>query len=73
MMGFYVRAEIKDHGTQQLIEGFLQADADVIMLDDVTMAGSSVMKAVEAVRQCNCKVIRIELNRSAVTRTKSIV
>ena len=59
IMGFYVREEIKNHGTQQLIEGFIEDGADVIILDDVTTAGGSVMKAVEAVRQRNCKVLKV--------------
>ncbi len=59
IMGFYVREEIKNHGTQNLIEGFLENGAEVIMLDDVTTSGGSVMKAVQAVRERNCKVIKV--------------
>jgi orotate phosphoribosyltransferase len=59
IMGFCVREEIKNHGTQQLIEGHLEDGANVIIIDDVTTKGTSVMKAVEAVRQRKCKVIRV--------------
>jgi orotate phosphoribosyltransferase len=58
-MGFYVRDEIKNHGTQQLIEGFIEDGADVILVDDVTTSGGSVMKAVAAVRARKCKVKKV--------------
>jgi orotate phosphoribosyltransferase len=58
-MGFYVREEIKNHGTQQLIEGFLEDGADVILVDDVTTSGGSVMKAVAAVRARRCNVKKV--------------
>jgi orotate phosphoribosyltransferase len=59
IMGFYVREEIKNHGTQKLIEGHIEDGADVIMVDDVTTSGSSVMKAIEAVKERGCRVIRV--------------
>jgi orotate phosphoribosyltransferase len=58
-MGFYVREEIKNHGTQQLIEGFIEDGADVILIDDVTTSGGSVMKAVAAVRARKCNVKKV--------------
>jgi orotate phosphoribosyltransferase len=57
--GFYVRDEIKNHGTQKLIEGFLDNDADVVIFDDVTTSGSSAMKAVDAVQKRGCRVLRV--------------
>src|SRR6516165_4247723 len=57
--GFYVREEIKNHGTQKLIEGFLDNDADVVIFDDVTTSGSSAMKAVDAVQKRGCRVLRV--------------
>jgi orotate phosphoribosyltransferase len=57
--GFYVRDEIKNHGTQRLIEGFLDSDADVVIFDDVTTSGASAMKAVDAVRERGCKVVKV--------------
>ncbi len=59
IMGFCVREEIKNHGTQQLIEGFIEDGADVIIIDDVTTKGSSAMKAVDAVRHRQCKIIKV--------------
>jgi orotate phosphoribosyltransferase len=59
IMGFYVREEVKNHGTQNLIEGHIEDGAGVILFDDVTTTGGSVMRAVEAVRQRNCKVLKV--------------
>jgi orotate phosphoribosyltransferase len=57
--GFYVREEIKNHGTQKLVEGFLDRDADVVIFDDVITSGASAMKAVVAVRERGCKVVKV--------------
>jgi orotate phosphoribosyltransferase len=56
---FYVRDEIKDHGTQELIYGFIENGGDVVLVDDVTTEGRSVMKAVAAVRQHGCRVLKV--------------
>jgi orotate phosphoribosyltransferase len=40
-MGFYVREEIKNHGTQQLIEGFIADGADVIHTHVALVTGAS--------------------------------
>jgi orotate phosphoribosyltransferase len=56
---FYVRDEIKNHGTQELIYGFVEDGADVILVDDVTTEGRSVMKAVAAVRQRRCRILKV--------------
>lgn len=57
--GFFVRQEIKNHGTQKLIEGFLDNDADVVIFDDVTTKGGSAMQAVDAVRARGCRVRKV--------------
>jgi orotate phosphoribosyltransferase len=41
-----VRKEIKDHGTEQKIDGNFKPDSTVILFDDVTTKGGSVMRAV---------------------------
>ncbi len=56
---FYVRGEIKDHGTQELIYGFIEDGAEVVLVDDVTTEGRSVMKAVAAVRQRGCNIVKV--------------
>jgi orotate phosphoribosyltransferase len=59
IMGFCVREEIKNHGTQQLIEGHIEDGAEVVIIDDVTTKGTSAMKAVDAVRKRQCKVLKV--------------
>ncbi len=57
--GFFVRDQVKTHGMMKLIEGHIEDGARVLMLDDVTTAGNSVMKAVEAARARHCHVVKI--------------
>ena len=47
---FFVRKEVKDHGTAKLIEGNLPRGARAVVLEDVTTTGGSASRAVEAVR-----------------------
>ncbi len=47
---FFVRKEVKDHGTAKLIDGNFTPGSTVIVLEDVTTTGGSAMKAVKAVR-----------------------
>src|SRR5829696_7424292 len=51
---FFVRPSVKDHGTQQLLEGLADPKAlegkAVVILDDVTTTGGSAMVAVAAAR-----------------------
>lgn len=54
--GFYVRKKAKEHGTAQRIEGNLPAGARVVLVEDVTTTGESVLAAVEAVREAGCVV-----------------
>jgi orotate phosphoribosyltransferase len=53
---FFVRKERKGHGTQQLIDGHLNRDSRVVLVDDVTTTGGSLLKAVEAARAEGCEV-----------------
>ena len=57
--GFVVRKEIKDHGTERKIDGNFKPDSTVILFDDVTTKGGSVMKAVHAVRARGATVKKI--------------
>lgn len=59
MEGFWVREEIKSHGTQKQVEGGLQAGTRVVIVDDVFTVGGSAMKAVEAVRELGCEVVQV--------------
>jgi orotate phosphoribosyltransferase len=48
--GFVVRKEKKGHGTDQVIDGNFQPNTAVVLFEDVTTKGGSVMQAVRAVR-----------------------
>jgi orotate phosphoribosyltransferase len=48
--GFLVRKAEKTHGTGRRIEGFLQAGAQVVIVDDVCTTGGSTITAIEATR-----------------------
>lgn len=49
--GFYVRKEAKDHGTEKLIDGLDVKGLEVVLVEDVTTTGGSLLKAAAAVRQ----------------------
>ncbi len=59
LSGFFVRKEPKGHGTNKVIDGRLEPGRPVILLEDVTTTGGSVMKAVAAARAEGCPVTRI--------------
>jgi orotate phosphoribosyltransferase len=59
MEGFWVREEIKSHGTQKKIEGGLKPGSRVIIVDDVFTKGTSALKAVQAVRDFGCEVVQV--------------
>lgn len=55
--GLIVRKDKKEHGTKKLVEGPLPPEGtEVILLDDVTTKGGSVLTAVMEVRKAKCKV-----------------
>jgi len=57
--GFVVRKEKKGHGTDQKIDGNYLPGAPVILMEDVTTKGGSVMQAVNAVRAQGGRVKKI--------------
>jgi len=57
--GFVVRKEKKDHGTAQKIDGNFTAGSTVVLIEDVTTKGGSVMQAVRAVRAQGGTIKRI--------------
>jgi orotate phosphoribosyltransferase len=44
---FFVRKAQKEHGARERVDGFLRADAEVLMIDDVATTGGSILKAIE--------------------------
>lgn len=57
--GFFVRKEVKGHGTDQRIDGLLEDGSRVILLEDVTTTGGSAMQVVEQTRQLGCTVVKV--------------
>ena len=57
--GFVVRKEKKDHGTAKKIDGNFRDNSTVVLFEDVTTRGGSVMEAVRAVRARGATVTRI--------------
>ncbi len=57
--GFFVRKSPKEHGVRKLIEGNLKPGSKVILVEDVTTTGGSVLRAVKAVRELGCTVTKI--------------
>jgi len=55
--GFLVRKAEKAHGTGRRIEGFLEQDAPVVIVDDVCTTGASTIAAIEAAREAGMNVI----------------
>lgn len=53
---FFVRKEVKDHGIQTKIDGHIAPNSKVVLVEDVTTTGGSIMRAVEAVREIGCEV-----------------
>jgi orotate phosphoribosyltransferase len=56
MEGFWVRDEVKTHGTKKRIEGRLRPGARVAIVDDVITEGGSSLKAIRAVKNMGCEV-----------------
>lgn len=60
---FFVRKQIKEHGTQSLIEGLVKGETikgkRVIIVEDVTTTGGSSLKAAEIVRSEGASVVRV--------------
>lgn len=53
----YVRSQAKDHGMQNLIEGYLPGDSKVLVVEDLISTGGSSLKAVEALRVAGAEVL----------------
>ena len=59
LSGFVVRKEKKGHGTDKKIDGNFKPNTTVVLMDDVTTKGGSVLQAVYAVRARGATVKKI--------------
>jgi orotate phosphoribosyltransferase len=51
----YVRSKPKEHGRQNLIEGDIKKNANVLVVEDLISTGMSSLQAVDAIRQIPAK------------------
>lgn len=52
----YIRSSKKDHGMENLVEGYLEEGKKVVVIEDLISTGGSSLKAVQAIREekkCN--------------------
>jgi orotate phosphoribosyltransferase len=59
LKGFFVRKEMKGHGTDKQIDGLLDDGARVVLFEDVTTTGGSAMQAVAAARAQSCTIVKV--------------
>ena len=52
----YIRPEAKKHGRQNKIEGYVEENQTVVVVEDLISTGKSSLMAVEALREANLKV-----------------
>ncbi|MCB0482147.1 MAG: orotate phosphoribosyltransferase [Flavobacteriales bacterium] len=52
----YVRAQSKEHGLSNQIEGVIEADQSVIVIEDLISTGKSSLLAVDVLRNAGCSV-----------------
>jgi orotate phosphoribosyltransferase len=57
--GFFIRKEAKGHGADQRVDGVLERGSRVILFEDVTTTGSSVMRAVDQARLFQCRILKV--------------
>lgn len=57
--GFLVRKAEKTHGTGRRVEGFCEAGARVVIVDDVCTTGASTIQAMEAARAAKMQVVGV--------------
>ena len=57
--GFLVRKAEKTHGAGRRVEGFLEAGASVVIVDDVCTTGGSTITAIEATRDAGMNVVGV--------------
>lgn len=56
---FIIRKEPKGHGTGKLIEGPLNKGSNVVIVDGTMTTGGSLLKAIQAVENEGCKVVKV--------------
>jgi orotate phosphoribosyltransferase len=57
--GFFVRKEVKSHGSQQRVEGLVRPGFRVAVVDDVFTQGTSVLQAITEVEKLGAEVAAV--------------
>lgn len=70
---FVVRKEGKAHGLQRRIEGPDVAGRNVLAVEDTSTTGSSVMAAVEALREAGANVVAVAVIVDRATGAKELI
>lgn len=56
---FFVRKDVKERGLARAIEGNIAENSRLVLVEDVTTTGGSVLKAVDAVEALGCTVVLV--------------
>lgn len=61
MSAFIIRKEPKKHGKQKLIEGPLKENAKVVIIDDVTTTGGSLLDGIKTIEELpiSCTIVKV--------------
>jgi orotate phosphoribosyltransferase len=59
LAGLIVRKEKSSHGREKRIEGPLKQGMKVVVIEDVVTTGSSSFKAIEALEEADCKIVKV--------------
>jgi orotate phosphoribosyltransferase len=57
--GFFVRKRVKEHGSQERVEGVLRPGFRVAVVDDVFTSGGSVGQAIQEVEKAGAEVVAV--------------
>jgi orotate phosphoribosyltransferase len=57
--GFFVRKDVKDHGTAKRLDGRFDPAASIALVEDVVTTGGSTLAAIDAVEEAGGKVALI--------------
>ncbi|MDA8948015.1 orotate phosphoribosyltransferase [Flavobacteriaceae bacterium] len=55
----YVRPEPKKHGRKNQIEGKLESNQKIVVIEDLISTGKSSLNAVNAIKEANCEVLEM--------------